>query len=264
MSHPSVLHSAAVCTIIIARDLIEDLPLVVAANRDELYGRASTPPQRLEGRILGGRDLLGGGTWLGATPEGFFAGLTNQPTLQLRADAPSRGQVMLEVLRRAEPEAAQAYLEGLAGSGLNPFNLVFGTARDLRVAYFRVDLEVIEVPPGLHVLPNDLLDSPRFPKVARAHALLEALPPDWPGLRRRLLHTLGDAQRPPIEALPGPFSFDPETMRRLHALCVRTERYGTVSASLLGFGAEGLRHYDFVPGRPGEVPSVGYEHLVAS
>ena len=41
-----------------------DVPLVVAANRDEPYARPTRPPEVIGPAIVGGVDALSGGTWL--------------------------------------------------------------------------------------------------------------------------------------------------------------------------------------------------------
>ena len=53
--------------------------LTLAANRDEYFARASTPLDWWADapHVLAGRDLVGGGTWLGISRDGRFAALTN-------------------------------------------------------------------------------------------------------------------------------------------------------------------------------------------
>ncbi|CAN5885390.1 hypothetical protein BH11PSE8_BH11PSE8_19100 [soil metagenome] len=76
-------------------------PFVLASNRDEFFGRATeslawwqpadgTPP------VLSGRDLAGGGTWLGLNAAGRLALVTNvrEPGRHLVA-SPSRGDLVL-------------------------------------------------------------------------------------------------------------------------------------------------------------------------
>ena len=70
------------CTIILCRNVFDDWPLVLAANRDEFYERPTAPPawQSTQVSIFAGRDLEAGGTWLGVRTDGRFAALTNQPS----------------------------------------------------------------------------------------------------------------------------------------------------------------------------------------
>ena len=74
-------------------------PLVVAANRDESYGRPSMPPSEIEPGIVGGKDLQSGGTWLGFNRHGLFVAVTNRKTPERTPDSISRGLVALEALR---------------------------------------------------------------------------------------------------------------------------------------------------------------------
>ena len=66
------------CTIVILRHVHSEWPLVLAANRDEFYGRPTQGPQLLSEspRVVGGRDVERGGTWMGTTDSGLFVGLT--------------------------------------------------------------------------------------------------------------------------------------------------------------------------------------------
>jgi uncharacterized protein with NRDE domain len=69
------------CLLALAIGASERWPLVLASNRDEHRARATLPLARWtsdQGAIvISGRDLLAGGTWLGCTPQGRVAMLTN-------------------------------------------------------------------------------------------------------------------------------------------------------------------------------------------
>ena len=68
------------CTIAILIDVVDGAPLVLAANRDEVYARPTRSPEVLmtSPRIAGGVDALSGGTWLALRADGHFAAVTNQ------------------------------------------------------------------------------------------------------------------------------------------------------------------------------------------
>lgn len=157
--------------------------LVVAANRDEFYARPTAPADWWPGdRVVAGRDLSAGGTWMGATRDGRFAALTNyrDPGRQ-RADAPSRGDLVRALLEDApSPEHQLAALAPRA-TDYNGFNLIGGTwhrepARSgLWLLASPGDTRVTPVEPGIHALSNAQLNTP-WPKVRRASdALSEAL-----------------------------------------------------------------------------------------
>ena len=66
------------CLILVAWRVHADYPLVLAANRDEFHARPAAPAAWWQQpRILAGRDLSAGGTWLGVARDGRFAALTN-------------------------------------------------------------------------------------------------------------------------------------------------------------------------------------------
>jgi uncharacterized protein with NRDE domain len=69
------------CLLVLAIGVSERWPLVLASNRDEHRARATLPLARWTSdqgaTVISGRDLLAGGTWLGCTPEGRVAMLTN-------------------------------------------------------------------------------------------------------------------------------------------------------------------------------------------
>lgn len=84
------------CSLIVLRGLAPAHPLIIAANRDEQTGRKASPPGSFHGlnrRILSPRDRVAGGTWLGVSDRGRFAGLTNVYGEPVVADAPSRGHL---------------------------------------------------------------------------------------------------------------------------------------------------------------------------
>ena len=55
------------CTIVILRQINSKYPLIIAANRDELYARPSYSPRRIyaDPIVVGGVDGREHGTWMG-------------------------------------------------------------------------------------------------------------------------------------------------------------------------------------------------------
>ncbi len=248
------------CTIILLHQVHPEFPVIIAANRDEYYARPSTMPERLLSSpiAIGGRDGRKGGTWMGATAHGFFVGLTNQRTFK-PADASlrSRGDVVLESLRLGTTKEVRTYLQTLRPQDYNPFNLVFGTASGLWVAYAHHETTqvVLEpVPQGLHVLPNDRLNSDAFRKVKRAQTLLDdkqTLP--WDQLLPHLQQTLADRSLPAFETMPKPPTgtlIPKRLLHQLEALCIHTPLYGTCSATITALAPQNTAHYLFAPKAP--------------
>jgi uncharacterized protein with NRDE domain len=199
------------CTAVILRNVLADRPVVVAANRDEFLARAARPPEVLVAapRVIGGRDEVKGGTWLGVSAAGGFAMVTNQRDPQGNDPGRrSRGELVVALLASGDAAAMRALVAAADARDYNPFNLLFGDAAALWVGYGRRDAAAIElaaVPDGVTVLPNDRLESSSFPKVARAHALIDGLVArPWDELRAGLLTALADHERPPVGAVAEP------------------------------------------------------------
>lgn len=108
-------------------------PLLLASNRDESWQRPTLPLSHWQlpggGTVLAGRDGLAGGTWLGVTPAGRVAMLTNVRTGEDAATAPrSRGELVLQWL--AGPSVTpdwQSLVQSAAADQYGGFNLVLGS-----------------------------------------------------------------------------------------------------------------------------------------
>jgi len=91
-----------VCLILFAWQAHPRYSLVVAANRDEFHQRPSAAANFWEDDpgILAGRDLQGGGTWLGITRSGRFAAITNyrEPLVPEIPMEHSRGHLVRDFL----------------------------------------------------------------------------------------------------------------------------------------------------------------------
>ena len=240
------------CTVLILRNVHPEWPLVLAANRDELYARPAHGPRILSNspRAVGGQDVERGGTWMGVTHEGVFVGLTNQRGARGLLAPRSRGEVVLRALQAGSVGAIERYLGTLPAPEFLPFNLLYGDASVLRVAYARPGHPRLlheDVPPGVHVLPNDNLDNLALPKVARAHALAEAVARrPWPELVTGLQAALSDHALPPRDAATGPLmenDLPADVLQQLQALCIHTLAYGTGSSGIVALGPGRVGHY---------------------
>ncbi|KAF7813023.1 transport and Golgi organization 2-like protein [Senna tora] len=139
-------------------------PFVLLNNRDEYHERPTKALSWWEDLdILGGRDEVGGGTWLGCSRQGRFAFLTNvlEPHNSLIVHAQTRGNLPLLFLKANE-------LKREAGN-YNGFNLIVGDVGSKCMYYITnrakggdegISVSVEKVSPGLHVLSNASLDSP--------------------------------------------------------------------------------------------------------
>jgi len=211
------------------------VPLLLAGNRDEYYDRPSAPLARWEGsHILAGRDLRAGGTWLGVTPEGRFAVITNhRDPSRTRPDLASRGQLPVRFL--AGSLSAAAFLEALRTEAdrYNPFNLLLFDGRDL-LGYESREDRILGFSPGIHAVSNAAFDLP-WPKVEALKIGLAAGPED----DESLLALLGDGQ--PFEDDRLPHTGVPlEWERVLSSAFIRTPTYGTRASTIVRLGSEAI------------------------
>jgi uncharacterized protein with NRDE domain len=238
------------CTVIVLRNVVPGLPLVLAANRDELYERP-TDGARWEGEIVvSGVDRVSGGTWMGATASGLIVAVTNQRTHRMPDPTRrSRGEVVRDGLRAGSRDGVRAMVTALDPDAYNGFNLIWGDATGVEVAYVHpgAPVELGALDPGVTVIANDRIGSADFPRADHALSLTRAVPETpWPRVATALAGILGDHAMPPPERtpLPPPGSFiTAETARLVQAICIHTTRYGTRSATLAAVAPGGLAHY---------------------
>ena len=153
------------CLILLAWHAHPRFPLVVAANRDEFHARASASAEFWgdRPRVLAGRDLEAGGTWLGISREGRFAAVTNYRGGRDARALESRGMLVTRFL--AEAVSAPAYAADVArrAGAYSGYNLLACDGEELWWHSNRSD-EPAGAPrrlaPGIYGLGNLLLDSP--------------------------------------------------------------------------------------------------------
>jgi len=143
-------------------------PFLLLLNRDEFHDRPTKPADWWgEGviKILGGRDVVGGGTWLGCTKDGKLAFLTN--VLEPNGDhtARTRGDLPVRFLQGKKSPLDYAKEVAKEAGEYNGFNLILVDLCKREMVYVSnrpkgrpTPIQV--VPPGLHVLTNATIDSP--------------------------------------------------------------------------------------------------------
>lgn len=228
------------CTVILAWRVHPDVPLVLAANRDEFYGRPSAPPGPLSEAQFGPRDLRAGGTWMAVNRAGVVAALTNAvpPDLAPVEGIASRGEVIGAALDCSTAADAAACVAATVPGRTRPFYLVTADAHAAYgVAPGEGGWDLAQLEPGVHVQENRPLDDPTAEKVSRSLELTRGLE-SWPRdqLVTRLHEVLSDHD--PVR---------PELRR----LCVHTEGYGTRSSSIVLGDGDSLRWW-YLDGHPCE------------
>jgi uncharacterized protein with NRDE domain len=228
-------------------------PLVIAANRDEFFGRAAAPMAWWSAggvELLAGRDLSAGGTWFGLTRAGRLALLTNvrEPGRQL-ADAPSRGALVVDWL--AAQGDADGFAAGLA-QGYNGFNLI--TADVARNTWHWISNRTpapVQLLPGIHALSNAALNTPWPKAVGLQAALADALASatSTMQLADQLFSALADPTPAPDAALPDTGVglererlLSPRLVRMTDPVRPGSAVYGTRCATVLIRDAGGATH----------------------
>jgi uncharacterized protein with NRDE domain len=147
------------CLVLIALDAHPDYRLIVAANRDESHQRPAQGLHWWSDRpdVAGGRDVLGGGTWMAARADGRCAAVLNDARVSPPPGAPSRGNLVPEFLDAADPGAAIEAIQARAGAYAG-FHFV-GVDGGRGWCVSRTPAEPRSLEPGLHGLDNDGLDS---------------------------------------------------------------------------------------------------------
>jgi uncharacterized protein with NRDE domain len=240
------------CTLIALHRCVPDLPLVVAANRDEYLDRPSEPPALragASGPVVAPRDAREGGTWLGVNRARLFAGITNRPAAVRHSDRRSRGLLLLDALGFDTAVAAAEALERIPVGAYNPFNLLVADAESAWVATYDEEVKVRPLEAGTHVIGNADPDDAGVPKVAR------------------LLGEARSAASQPADRVVGSLA---EICRRhagapraLDETCIHTPAYGTRSSTLLALGAGGAGDVlHFADGPPCSAPYRDFTHLL--
>ncbi len=164
------------CLILFAINPNERFRLVVAANRDEYYGRTSQAAHfwAESPDLLAGRDEEMGGTWLGITRTGRFAAVTNfreDPAHPLPNR--SRGELPCQYLTgEATPEE---FVRQVArrGDEYRGFNLLVADGKDCYYQSNRAGLAK-KLAAGCYGISNQQLDC-SWPKVVQGRQRLAAL-----------------------------------------------------------------------------------------
>ncbi|MBC7549152.1 MAG: NRDE family protein [Polaromonas sp.] len=178
------------CLIAWAVGMSSRWPLVIAANRDEYWARPTLPmapwTTRSGQRITSGRDGQTGGTWMGMTPAGRIAFLTNvreagglDPLWRSRGELVTR---WLEGLDSSAEDLVRALQSGARGGReFGGFNLVLGDVATGEWHWVSNRLDGARVPPelwpsrrlapGVYGVSNAALNTP-WPKTVQLTATL--------------------------------------------------------------------------------------------
>nr|WP_260152313.1 NRDE family protein [Hoyosella altamirensis] len=218
-----------------------DVPLIVAANRDEFFRRPTTGVHwwGTEPDVLAGRDELSGGTWMGVTAGKRFAAVTNFRDGAPAAGTLSRGDLPKDFL--LGDLSAREYCDAATARGgeFGGFSLFVSDGSELWWTSNRGDTGPSMVQPGIHGLSNALLDTP-WPKVVDGKAAFAevAATDDGSADPEDYLAVLTDTTKAPSGSLPDtgvPRLFE----KLLSSRFIRMGSYGTRASTVLRIRADG-------------------------
>ncbi|NND58903.1 MAG: NRDE family protein [Gammaproteobacteria bacterium] len=225
------------CTLVFAWDRHPRYRFVFAGNRDEFHDRPTAAAHRWAGSdIVAGKDLVGGGSWLGVTTTGRFAVVTNFREGQVTTDDKrSRGQLVIDYLQSADTDVFRQQLVADAEQ-YSGYNLIFG---DLRAALYHDSNRGQSggINRELHGLSNHLLDTP-WPKVGKAMKSLARLLQEPDLNPNELFDLLGDRSQAPTADLPDT-GVGQEMEQLLSSAFIVSPTYGTRSSTVVLLDHEG-------------------------
>jgi len=142
------------CLVVVAHAAAARYRFVMAANRDELHARPTRPASWWPERpgLLGGRDLLAGGTWLGVDRRGRVAAVTNVRDGTPREAPRSRGALVAGYLEGTESAAGFAAQSAAAAASFAAFNLLLFDGAELWYASNRASAALLA--PGIQAFSN--------------------------------------------------------------------------------------------------------------
>lgn len=261
------------CTLILGLGILGPGSLLLGANRDESPQRPSAEPLVLvvTPRVVGGRDLVSGGTWLAVRDAAFVTALMNrrhsgglapgEPAAREPATLRSRGLLCLDAAAGDGPHNptrgdanANSRLDHalrlLSRDSYAPCTLV-GVGVDGEAWAIQAGPGVPRVQPiarGWHVVTHQDVDDRSEP---RTRWVLEDIAEKKPGSAQEALDLMagylrwhGDAARP--------------------AVCLHRDVFPTVSSSLLVLGVSDGPRYRHAAGPPCVTPYQDSTPLLSS
>lgn len=232
------------CLALLAIDVLPDTPLLVLGNRDEFHARpsASAAPWREDARIVGGRDLQAGGSWLAVRSDGRWALVTNHRVWPPPQAPRSRGFLVGDFVRGTESPDVAARRVLRTAHDYAPFHLLLGQGTEV----WRVDndgarpsgVAATPLAAGVHTLSNGVADA-AWTKQRRLEAGFNAaLAAGLSTDDDTLLQLLADRSQPDDTELPDT-GIGLARERLLAPIFIAGQDYGTRCSNLLRQRADG-------------------------
>ena len=221
------------CIIAVSFKMHAELPLIIAANRDEFYVRRTEAAHIWQDapHILAGRDVEQGGTWLGVSKTGRFVAITNfrDPSL-LERRTYSRGQIATDFLN--SEESAQEFAQHLQQKrhDYGPFNVLLFDGEQL-YHYNNITDTITKMPPGIHGVSNATLNTP-WPKVELLKSTFALLLSNPSFSDDDVFTILANRTKAQDAALPST-GIPIELERNLSAIFIHFDGYGTRCSTVI-------------------------------
>jgi len=169
------------CLLILQHRQSPGAPVLLAANREEAFGRPSLPPAIQPGspRVICGTDGLAGGTWLGVNEHALAVAVTNCRKSRLPQQPRSRGLLCRQLLDcRTAQEAAQLAQAELAIGRYAGANFVCADRHTAYVVHSGDHSDFRRLEPGRYFLANLPPDDSSDPRIAIARQWFRQREPD--------------------------------------------------------------------------------------
>tara|TARA_Y100001970_G_scaffold294373_1_gene452197 strand:- start:104729 stop:105475 length:747 start_codon:yes stop_codon:yes gene_type:complete len=240
------------CTAIILRRPNHRWPLILAANRDEMRDRDWEAPGRHWNscrQIIGGRDKVAGGSWIGINDYGLVAVILNRSgSLGPSKNQSSRGNVVVNALKYSTPSQAISTLLEKGLDQYSGFNLLIADTSEC--LWLRHDTkshpQVKNVQNGLSMITNRDLNDQTCPKISYyKNKFTSAKSPNIES---------GDLSD--WEKILSDDEGNSSSRAKNTAICLNTPDYGTVNSSIIGMRIYNSRPqsvFFFCDGAPGSV-----------
>ena len=227
------------CILFIAYRDHSRFPLIVLANRDEFYDRPTAPAARWADhpQITAGRDLVGGGTWLGVKDSGRFAAVTNYRDPSRLEGTVTRGRLVSDFLIGEIPAAEYIEMVATESARYSGFNLIVSDDDELLYFSNASGDKPRKLEPGVYGLSNHLLGTP-WPKVSSGLAAFERLIESVEISKDAAFDLLADETLAADENLPDT-GIGLEKERLLSSIFIRSPTYGTRSSTVVLIDSDG-------------------------
>ncbi len=241
------------CLLGLAFQTLPDCPVFLFANREESPHRQSSGPAIIhepEGKTdwLGGIDLQAGGTWLGINQRRMIVAVTNREKNHVPDEPRSRGLLCRDLLGIAGIESAAAHAEReLTTQSYAGCNFLLANPQSAIVIEAADEICISKLPPGIHLMANDVLNDPQDPRIGRVRRLLDQIHSrdvvDWIAAAETICGLTGDENEP--------------------AICRIGSDWGTASSSMVVLAdAVGQSTFRHAAGPPSTTPYEDFGNLI--